>query len=103
MPVVIDSIFLNKRGDLSDTSKWAYYRVTSHGKVGDNVEVCLLKWPTFEDLDVVGDHLKAVVVNPGDTGFTCAFPNLCSLLKNKWNIDHDIDDLIGLRERRTEF
>jgi hypothetical protein len=51
------------------------------------------------DLDVVGDEKKAVVVNPGDTGFASAYPNLCSLLANKWKIEHSDDDLIGIRVR----
>jgi hypothetical protein len=94
-----DSIYLNKRGDPHDTSKWAYYRITSRGDLDDPIEVCLLKWPTFEDIDIVGELDKAKVVNPGDTGRSSAFPNICKLLKNKWNIDHNIDDLIGIRER----
>jgi hypothetical protein len=59
----------------------------------------LLKWPTFEDLDMVGNEQSAVVVNPGDTGFASAYPNLCALLRNKWNIKHSDEDLIGIRVR----
>jgi hypothetical protein len=98
---VIDSIYLNKRGDYQNTSSWAYYRVTSFGNMDDHIEACLVEWPTFKDLDVVGEEKFAVVVNPGDTGYVSAHPNLCELLKKKWNIVHDIDDLIGLRVREV--
>jgi hypothetical protein len=97
---IVDSIYLNKRGDPLDTSKWVYYRITSQGKDGDHIEICTLTWPELADLDVIGDEQKAVVVNPNDTGFRWAYPNMCTLLLNKWNIDHnEIDDLIGSRVR----
>jgi hypothetical protein len=95
----VDAIYLNKRGNPQDTSAWAYYRITSQGKDGDHIEVCLLRWPTFEDLDVVGDEQKSVVINPSDTGFASAYPNMCTLLQNKWNIRHSDEDLIGIRAR----
>lgn len=96
----VDAIYLNKRGSQSDED-WVYYRVTSQGKEGDHIEVCLVSWPSFADIDRVGDEQRAVVVNPGDTGFTCAYPNICALLKNKWNVDHCDDDLIGIRVRNA--
>jgi hypothetical protein len=98
---ILDSIYLNKRGDPANTSAWAYYRIRSlGGKEGDDIEICMVRWPTFDDLDVIGDEFKAIVVNPSDTGYTSAFPNLCEVLKNKWNIDHKIDDLIGFIPRQ---
>jgi hypothetical protein len=96
---VVDTIFLNKRGYPADTSKWAYYRITSGGGLGDHIEVCTLEWPLFKDLDVVGDEKKAVVVNPNDTGYMSAYPNLLALLAKKWDIKHSDDDLIGVRVR----
>ena len=99
---VLDTIYLNKRQNESDTREWAYYRVTSiGGQEGDDIQVCLLKWPKFEDIDVVGEEKKAVVVNSADTGFVSAYPNLCQLLSRKWNIDHEQSVLIGLRERKV--
>jgi|SRR5208337_536895 len=95
MKQIFDSIYLNKRGHPEDDSHWAYYRVGSWGKDGDDIEVCLVQWPTFTDIDVVGDEFKAIVVNPSDTGYNSAYPNLCELLKNKWHIDHSDEDLIG--------
>ena len=53
------------------------------GKDGDNIEVCLVRWPGFEDIDIVGDEDKAIVVNPGDTGYASAFPNVCELLNEE--------------------
>lgn len=97
--ILVDAIYLNKRDRPSDTSAWAYYRVTSEGKDGDHIEICTLEWPSLRDLDIVGDEKKAVVVNPGDTGYVSAFPNLFSVLANKWNIEHSDDDLIGIRVR----
>jgi hypothetical protein len=100
MTRVLDSIYLNKRDHPQDSSHWAYYRVTSlGGDVGDHIEVCLLKWPSLTDIDVIGDEIKASVVNPADTGFNSAFPNLCDLLKRKWNIEHEQSILIGARVR----
>jgi hypothetical protein len=95
MKQVLDSIYLSKRGDLQNTSSWAYYRVRSWGKDGDNIAVCLVQWPSFTDIDVVGEELKAVVENPGDTGFSRAYPNLVGLMQTKWNVDHDASVLIG--------
>jgi hypothetical protein len=95
--MIVDAIYLNKMGSYNITSNWVYYRITSHGKEGDHIEICLLKWPTFEDIDVISDVQKSAVVNPGDTGFASAYPNICTLLKKKWNVDHSDDDLIGLR------
>ena len=70
--------------------------------MGDHIEVCTLEWPTFKDLDFVGDLQKAVVTNPSDTGYASAYPNLLTLLKKKWNIEHKDDDLIGIRVREVE-
>jgi hypothetical protein len=100
MQQVMDSIYLNKRGHEQNTSHWAYYRVTSlGGGLGDHIQVCLVQWPSFSDIDVVGDAKKATVVNPSDTGYNSAFPNLLELLSKKWNIDHEQSTLIGLRAR----
>ena len=97
---VLDSIYLNKRGDESNTASWAYYRITSiGGSEGDHIQVCLLGFPAFEDIDVVGEEKKAVVVNPFDTGFVSAYPNLCNMLRKKWDIDHERSWLIGIRRR----
>lgn len=102
MTRLFDSIYLNKRGHEQNTSHWAYYRVTSlGGGVGDHIQVCLVQWPSFSDIDVVGDVTKAAVVNPSDTGYNSAFPNLLELLSKKWNIDHEKSILIGARERAT--
>lgn len=98
---VVDSVYLNKRGNRSDTSAWAYYRITSQGALGDHIEVCMLEWPSLKDLDFVGDVQRAVVVNPGDTGYARAYPNLLTLLQNKWNIEHNDDDIIGIRVREV--
>lgn len=99
--IVLDSIYLHKRNE-SSTATWTYYRVTSiGGSEGDHIQICLVKWPSFEDIDVIGDEKKAVVVNPYDTGFASAYPNLCALLQNKWNIDHERSQLIGIREREV--
>ena len=100
MMQVCDSIYLNKRGNESFTNVWAYYRITSvGGDLGDHIELALLTWPDFRDIDVVGDLDKAVVVNPSDTGYNSAYPNTIQLLAKKWNIDHEQSVLIGLRFR----
>jgi hypothetical protein len=76
-PQEVDSIYLNKRGNEQNTQHWAYYRVTSlGGGYGDHIQVCMLKWHSLSDIDIVGDEDKALVVNPADTGFGSAFPNL---------------------------
>jgi len=90
-----DLIYLNKR-DSINTSEWAYYRLSSGGNVGDPIELCLLSWPTFVDIDDVLSVDKAVVINPGDTGFESAYPNNIQVLKNKWGIDHEKSTLIGV-------
>jgi hypothetical protein len=50
-----------KRGYDSDTSKWAYYRISSTGDMGDNIEMCLVSWPSFEDIDEVLSEHAAVM------------------------------------------
>jgi hypothetical protein len=96
----LDSIYLNKRGNDSETGRWAYYRITSlGGELGDHIEVCTLEWPSLEDINVVGDEKKAPVINPADTGFNSAYPNVCDLLRSKWKIDHEKSVLIGMRGR----
>jgi hypothetical protein len=96
MKQILDSIYLNKRGHPQDDGHWVYYRVTSLGEEGDNIEVCLVQWPTLRDIDVLGDEFKAIVVNPNDTRYNSAYPNLHELLKNEWNIHHFSADLIGV-------
>ncbi len=98
---VTDTIYLNKRGNESNTSSWAYYRITSRGNEGDPIELSLLTWPEFEDMDVVGDLDKAIVVNPSDTGYRSAYPNFTDLLQRKWNINHEQSILIGFRARHV--
>jgi len=39
------------------------------------------------------------MVNPGETGFASAYPDILKVLKSKWGIDHKDDDLIGIRAR----
>ncbi len=98
--MVADHIYLNTRDNSFSTWIWAYYRITSQGgKEGDNIEVCLLKWPTLEDINIVGDEEKAIVVNPADTGYNSAHLNVCQLLKKKWDIDHEKSIFIGFRSR----
>lgn len=89
-------IYLYKDGHPQDTSFWKYYRISSEGKMGDHIEVCLVEWPTFKDIDKPGEIDKAPVINPADTGFTSAYPNFLTLLKNKWGIEYRDEDLIGV-------
>lgn len=99
-PEVLDSIYLNKRGHEQNTQHWAYYRVTSlGGGLGDHIQVCMLEWHSLSDIDIVGDEDKASVLNPADTGFNSAYPNLCNLLNKKWSINHEQSILIGMRVR----
>jgi hypothetical protein len=92
----VDQIYLNKRGSMT-AEQWAYYRITSEGGLGDPIELCLVKWPTFEDIDTVISPDSAVVINPGQTGYASAYDTFLKVLKSKWNIDHSDDGLIGLR------
>jgi len=94
VPTSIDSIYLNKRGS-QNTGNWAYYRFTSLGKQGDMISVCQVEWPSFKDIDEIGDTDKAVVSTPGLTGMAHAYPTMISLLKDKWNIDHEQSIIIG--------
>jgi hypothetical protein len=94
---MVDCIYLNKRDRRQETRAWAYYRVSSFGSVGDSIELCLLSFPEFRDIDDVVSPDNAVVVNPFDTGYISAYPNLLGVLKSKWNISHRDEDLIGIR------
>ena len=97
-----EHIYLNKRDSPDLSSDWVYYRITSTGgALGDHIQVCMLKFPSFEDIDIVGEENKAVVTNPGDTGYLSAYPNLCNLLQNKWNVIHADSIVIGFRTRKV--
>lgn len=94
----LDLVYLNKHKNESLASNWSYYRITSiGGRIGDSIEVCLLNWPTLEDINIVGNEKLASVWNPFETGSLSAHPNLCSLLWDKWNIDHKQSSHIGVR------
>jgi hypothetical protein len=101
MAKILDSIYLNKRGHHHDDGRWIYYRVTSSGHESDSIEVCLVEWPTFRDINVAGDEFKAIVVNPADSRHNSASPNLHDLLKSKWNIHHFSADLVGVIVREV--
>lgn len=91
-----DTIFLNKRGD-DLTNNWAYYRLTSiRGRDNDPIEACLVSWPTFRDIDSLGDESTASVWTPGITGLRVAHVTMKEFLKNKWDIDHSDSTVIGL-------
>jgi len=91
-----DTIFLNKRGD-DLTTNWAYYRLTSiGGQNNDPIEACLVRWPTFNDIDSLADESTASVWTPGITGLGVAYGTMNDFLKNKWNIDHTNSTVIGL-------
>lgn len=94
VPTSIDSIWLNKRGS-NHTSDWAYYRFTSLGNEGDMISACQVEWPSFKDIDEIGDPDKAVVSTPYLTGMASAYSTMISLLANKWNIHHEESMIIG--------
>jgi hypothetical protein len=90
-----DVIYLNKRGSNLDND-WVYYRFRSDGG-GDNdpITVCQVKWPTFEDIDLIGDEKKAVITSPGLTGLVTAYEQTCLLMKNQWGIEQADSIVIG--------
>jgi hypothetical protein len=93
---LMDSIYLNKRGNDHDTSVWAYYRLTSlGGNLGDHIELCPITWPALEDSETP-------VLLVCDTGYTSALPNTVEHLKTKWDINHESSTLIGLRVSERE-
>jgi hypothetical protein len=95
----IDSIYLNTCDD-NLTNNWAYYRIRSIGGcLNDPIEVCLVKWPTMEDLDSISDETTASVWTPGITGLAGASTTMEEFLRNKWGIDHSTSVLIGLISR----
>ncbi len=92
----INTIYLNRRGnDL--TNNWVYYRLTSiGGQNNDPIEVCLVSWPTFMDIDSLANERTASVWTPGITGLRVAHDAMNELLKNNWDIDHADSSVIGL-------
>ena len=91
---MVDAIYLDKH-----TADWKYYRISSIGRDGDHIELCLLEFPEFNDLDEIVYEEGAVVVSPFDTGYASAYSNILAVLKNKWGIDHQDENLIGIRVR----
>jgi len=94
-----DEIYVDKHGDedhLPDT--WTYFRVTSvtglgnpEGTEGSTIQVCRLKWPTFEDVPPVVD-------TPGIVALAVAWEAVNTALKN-WGIDREESIFIGVRDR----
>jgi hypothetical protein len=94
-----DLIWMNTQND-NLTDNWVYYRTSSiGGQKNDPMEACLVKWPTFEDLDSLSDERAASVWTPGITGLAVANQTMTVFLKNKWNIDHATSIPIGLIPR----
>ena len=90
-----DLIYLNQRGT-NVLNDWLYYRVRSDGgHDNDPITVCQVKWPTFEDIDLIWDENRAVITSPGLTGLASAYEQTCALMKNRWGIDHTESILIG--------
>lgn len=90
-----DLIYLDKHGDADHyPQSWTYYRIRSTtglgipaGDLGSSVQVCRVKWPTFEDIDPPTD-------TPGVVGYTSAEYNANKLLE-QWGVDRKRSILIG--------
>jgi hypothetical protein len=89
-----DLIYLDKHGDDSYPQNWTYYRIRSTtalgipaGDMGSAVQVCRVKWPTFEDID-------SSIDTPGVVGYTSAGFNAEKLLE-QWDVDRNRSILIG--------
>ena len=85
------SIYLNKKNLLSNTEPWAYYTIKGGFEVGDNIEVKLVSFPDFSEIDVIVDI-------PGNVGLSAAYDNINLLLRNKWGIERERSELIGILE-----
>jgi hypothetical protein len=92
---LVQQIYLNTRNSDVDND-WIYYRVATFGKDGDAISICQVQWPSFQDIDLIWDESKAVVTSLGLTGSGAASLQIPTLLKNRWNIDHDQSTLIGI-------
>jgi hypothetical protein len=99
MEIVSDEIYLDKCGDDDHyPDKWKYFRVTRvtglgniEGTVAATIQVCQVKWPTFEDIPPVND-------SPGVTGYASAWEIVNGALR-QWGIERDRSIFIGVRDR----
>jgi|SRR5208337_4740914 len=89
----IKSIYLYKPEE-SFLNTWVYYRVSSinleepAGTFGAPIEVCRVKWPTFEDVPPATD-------TPGITGRASAYEHMCRLVREQWSVEHEKSIFIG--------
>ena len=100
MEQLVDTIYLDKRGDDGDhfPDAWAYYRITSVGGLGNpegtkgsSIEACRLTWPTLEDIPPIID-------TPGVVGLAAAWDVVNKALR-QWDIDRERSIFIGVRDR----
>jgi len=76
-------------------NNWLYYRIASYnmdepaGTLGAPIEVCRVKWPTFEDVPPATD-------TTGITGLASAHEQLCRLVKELWGVEHEKSILVGV-------
>jgi len=90
-----DLIYLDKHGDEDHKPQsWTYYRIRPTtglgipaGDLGSTVQVCRVKWSTFEDIDTPTD-------TPGVVGKISAEYNANKLLE-QWGVDRERSILIG--------
>ena len=81
-------IYLDKRGDEHDTSKWAYYRLKGN-ETGGNADAALVSFPDFKD--------TVPVISIGlSVGMDSIYKDTNIMLKNAWNIDRERSILIGV-------
>ena len=90
--MIVDSIYLNKRGSENDTRKWVYYRVSSHGADRDHIELCRINFPDLRDV-------SAALYSPKTTGTQYAERDVNQLVR-RWKFKHQRSILIGFRARK---
>jgi hypothetical protein len=98
----MDMIYLDKGTDTGDRfpHTWQYFRVSGvdwsdfrEGTVGATLQVCRVKWPTFEDILPITD-------SPGVTTDASTWEIVNGALRQS-GIERGRSTFIGIRDRKT--
>ncbi len=96
-------IYLDKMGDDDhDPDNWRYFRITTvsgmgeeEGRPGSSIQLCLVKWPTFDDIGPVTDL-------PGSVASGRAYDDTNKFLKGQLGVERERSIFIGIFDRKFE-
>jgi hypothetical protein len=89
-------IYLDKRSEDQDTSKWAYYRLKGDTEDCANGDTALVSFPDFKDT------VPVMTIGP-NIGRDALYDDMNTMLKWTWGIDRERSILIGIIEHEVKL